>query len=284
MKKFLFAIFLIFLLGYPTAVVFAEESELIFSQKTLTIVAGRNYDVDVFVDSGSVKDYVVKMALDFPANLLEEKKFTFAEGWIAVTVPPYDITDNKSGTLIKSAGYPAGFLGKLKLGTISFYSKRGGSGKLTFLPESLAYNESGRNTLLDYSATLAINAGVGNIALKPVSQSTTAVSAVVPEPMKTVLPKELIPPARPFIREKLVVEPLPTPGAVVEISDYEKYLQQMELDKLIQDDKNQAQILDDKINQMKNSFVAPFYTMIGSLLIVFVGVIVAGFGSRNVRV
>lgn len=292
MKKILVIIFCALIIGCPSAGVFGAGPGLSFSEKSQALVAGREYFIDLFVDAGQSKDYAVKMALDFPANLLEVKDFWFDDGWIEVTVAPYSAVDEKNGTMIKTAGFPGGFSGKVKLGTINFYAKRAGYGKLTFLPESLAYDISGKNTLADYSAALTFSGSGAGVSVKPQPVAKPAVKpapvvtkpvavAPSPEPVKPVKPKELIPPARPYIREKLAVEPLPTPAAVVEISDYEKYLREAELNGLIMDNAKKTQALKDRINQSKNIFATPLYALIGSLIIIFVAVVIAGIGGRR---
>jgi hypothetical protein len=288
MKRFYILIFCVLMIGWPSAGVFGAGAGFVFSEKYLAISAGKDYGIDVFADAGSARSYVAKLSLDFPANLLEAKSFDFAEGWVAVGVSPYDAVDNKNGVLIKSAGYPGGFSGKLKLGTVNFHAKRGGYGKITVMPESLAYNESAKNILSDYTSVLTLG-GTGAVAaakpkpaVKPPAEAPKpAVPAPVAIPEKVSGPKELIPPARPYIRAKLAVEPLPTPEATVEISDYEKYLSETELNELILANKNQTQSLQDKINQAKNGLATPLYALVGSLIIIFIGVIVAGIGGRR---
>ena len=89
----------------------------------VNVIAGQTFSVNVAFNPQGVKNYTVKLELKYPANLFEVQSFTFASNWIPLSQAGYDLVDNAGGTLIKSAGYPAGVSSQTTFGTVTFRAK-----------------------------------------------------------------------------------------------------------------------------------------------------------------
>ena len=149
-----------------------------FTPTSVSVKAGQQVTLSVAVNPAGVKNYTVKTALKFPADLLEVSSFTFAPNWIALAQPGYDLVDNVGGTLIKTAGYPAGTAAQTQFGTVTFKTKKAGNGTIALVAaDSLALSSTNQN-LLDAAAVSA-----------PVTVTAAAVApAPAPKP-KTVAPQ-----------------------------------------------------------------------------------------------
>lgn len=91
---------------------------------------GKTFSVSVSIDPKSDKIYTAKTVVNFPADLLEVKSFTFSAGWLPLQQPGYDLIDNANGKLIKTGGYTAGLSKRANLGTITFYAKKAGTAEI----------------------------------------------------------------------------------------------------------------------------------------------------------
>jgi len=174
MKKTIFIIIL-GLLGVLILMAPALAATTIsLSPSSITITQGQSFNLIVQVDPGSVKNYTVKMWLQYPAELLEAKSFTFRGGWMALSQAGYDLVDNTNGILIKTAGYPGGFSKTITFGTVSFLAQKAGNGIIKVGSNSIVFDTKNQNVLGD-----------------PLSETSVTIGAPAPE---KILPKEEIPP------------------------------------------------------------------------------------------
>lgn len=117
------------------------------SPASINVGSGQNFNVSITVNPQGVSNYVEKVELKYPADILEVKSFTLGNAWMALTQPGYDLIDNTNGVLLKSAGYPSGFSSATTFGTVSFYAKKAGNGKITVGNNSLAFEVNSQSSL-----------------------------------------------------------------------------------------------------------------------------------------
>lgn len=120
------------------------------SPNSINVREGQVFNVVVYVNPQGVGNYTVKSQLSYPNDLLVATSFSFASGWMALSQPGYDLIDNNSGSLIKTAGYAGGFSSNTQFGTVSFKAKKSGTNVIKIGNGSLALDASGQNV---YSAT-----------------------------------------------------------------------------------------------------------------------------------
>lgn len=142
MKKIIF----LFILGF---MIFtrAEASSIIFNPNSINAQAGKTFSLPVLIDGTGAGNYTVRIFLKFPTDLLEITSFTFSSNWITLSQPGYDEINNNSGQLIKTAGFPGGFSGRVPFGTINFRVKNAGEGVLTVENQSFILDAVNTSTL-----------------------------------------------------------------------------------------------------------------------------------------
>lgn len=143
-----------------------------FTPVNMSVRQGQTFTLTVGVNPQGAKNYTAKTELRYPADLLEVKSFTFANGWMPLAQPGYDIIDNANGVLIKSAGYPAGVSSAVTFGTVSFLAKKSGNGTIT----------------LNNSNSLVLDANSQNALSGAVVQAIVAVSAPTQTPTTPTTP------------------------------------------------------------------------------------------------
>ena len=147
-KKSIFTIILsglgMMVLAMP---VFAAAS-LSLSPVNVNVTEGQNFSVVIAVDPQDVKNYTVKVELEYPADLVEAKSFTLGSDWMALSQSGYDLIDNTNGVLVKTAGYPGGLSSAATFGTVSFLAKKAGDGIIKIASDSIVLNEENQNVLI----------------------------------------------------------------------------------------------------------------------------------------
>lgn len=143
-KPILSTIILLTLLMSPLATSAATFSLI---PSNVSVTAGQTFTVNVSLNPQGVKNYTAKVELNYPANLLEVQSFTFASNWMPLSQPGYDLVNNASGTMIKSAGYPAGVSSQTTFGTVSFRAKATGSGSISVSAQSAVYDGNSSDVL-----------------------------------------------------------------------------------------------------------------------------------------
>jgi len=162
MKKIIFASLLtgIFLAGSALA-----ATSFSFSSTAFNVAQGQSFVLRTAVDPQGVANYTVKLELQYPADLLEVRSFTLGNSWMVVSQPGYDLIDNTSGVLIKSAGYPGGLSSSASFGTISFYAKKSGNGTIQTTNNSFALDANSQNVL---SGTAQASVAISKPSVAPV--------------------------------------------------------------------------------------------------------------------
>jgi hypothetical protein len=151
------------------------------SPSNIAVTQGKSFNFIVQVDPGSVKNYTVKMRLQYPAELLEVKSFTFGGGWMALSQAGYDLVDNAKGVLVKTAGFPGGFSSPVTFGTVSFLAKKSGDGIIEIGSDSVVLDGASQNVFKDtvVQSSITITA-----SLPPAEQ------AIPPEEETPLIPEE----------------------------------------------------------------------------------------------
>ncbi len=86
---FLYIIFVVCIFSVSPMSAYAASSFLLVPENA-TISNGQTVSVNIYVDPNDTKDYTAKVMLDYPADVLSITSFTFAQGWIPISVVGYD--------------------------------------------------------------------------------------------------------------------------------------------------------------------------------------------------
>ncbi len=124
---------------------------------SVTLQQGQSLKQTITINPQGVKNYTLKLELRYPADLLEIKSFTFGSAWTALNQPGYDLIDNTTGILIKTAGYPGGLSSSATFGTVNFIAKKSGSGTVSLNSNSLGLDANNQNTLDGLLAKTAVS-------------------------------------------------------------------------------------------------------------------------------
>ena len=130
------------------------------SPSTITVVPGQKFTVIISVNPQGTANYAEKIEVVYPPETLAVDSFTFANNWMALAQPGYDVTDSTMGVLIRTAGYPAGFASTTTFGTISFSAKKAGSGTITIGNSSLAFEVNSQTPITGNSVAVTITTPV----------------------------------------------------------------------------------------------------------------------------
>lgn len=171
----------IMILGLPAM----AASNISFSPVNATVAQGKNFNLTIKAEPQGAANFTVKAEVKYPADILEVKSFVLGNGWMAIPQPGYDLIDNQSGLLIKTAGYPGGFSSALDFGVITFSAKKSGSGVIKLGDNSLVLDSTNSNVLASASVQTAVSitAAVAPSAPKttPKTEETLAEEEGVPE-------------------------------------------------------------------------------------------------------
>ena len=122
-------------------------SSVLLSPTESAFSPGQSITMTLSIDPSSSKIYTSKIALKYPADLLEVESFSFSSGWQALTQSGYDLVDNTKGSVIKTAGFTGGVSNKTTFGTVKFRVKKVGVAKVSVTSESALYDENNKNVL-----------------------------------------------------------------------------------------------------------------------------------------
>ena len=117
------------------------------SPTTVSVKKGQTVSLAIYADPTGSKLYTVKSSISFPAPLLEAVSFTQSGGWVPLSMAGYDSIDNANGLVVKTAGYPAGFLNNTVFGTLSFRAKESGTATISITGASAAYDAQNKNAI-----------------------------------------------------------------------------------------------------------------------------------------
>jgi len=170
-----------------------------FSPASINTTQGQSFDLAISFDPQGVKNYTVKLELDYPADLLEVKSFSFGNNWMPITQAGYDLIDNINGQLIKTAGYPGGLSSTATFGTISFSAKKDGTGAISVRDNSFAFDATNQNLFSGASqASVVITAPapaeIPLIPEMPSVETPTPKESVTPAPSEKEGEEEITPP------------------------------------------------------------------------------------------
>lgn len=143
----------------------------------ISVQEGQVFKLAVNLNPNNQKNYTVKVNVKFPAELVTVSSWQFAGTWQPLSQSGYDLIDNKSGTLIKTAGYPGGLNKAATFGTITFKAKKTGTGIISFAGGSMALDEANTN---QYIGGNQVPLSVEKIIEKPVISKPSVVTPVKP--------------------------------------------------------------------------------------------------------
>jgi|GEM_PF-6877648 len=168
---------------------FAGAATITLSPSNLTLTAGRDYTVAVYVTpAAGEKIYTAKLTLSYPADIVSASGFSYAPSWLPLTQPGYDALG--AGSVTKTAGYPGGLVNQTLLGTLSFRALSSGSGAFSVTSGAQTLDQNNANTLTNRgSASLTVSAP----AAPPVDNPPRIPAAPIPTAPKPVIKK---PPAK----------------------------------------------------------------------------------------
>ncbi len=145
-----------------------------FTPISVSARQGQVFTLTIGINPQGVKNYTAKTELRYPADLLEVKSFAFANGWMPLTQPGYDLTDNANGVFIKTAGYPGGVSSSVAFGTVSFLAKKSGNGTIALSSNSFALDANNQNIIagatVQTAVAISVPAPTPKIPTTPVSQ------------------------------------------------------------------------------------------------------------------
>jgi len=147
MKKII-KILPIVLVVFFASIGYVSASSFFFSTNKISINEGETFKVVLSINPGDSKIYTVKADIAYPADMLEIMSFNFSDNWIPISAKEYNIIDNDSGVLIKTAGIPGGIFKKADFGTIVFRAKKKGRAVINVKSPSFSLDFKNNSTLV----------------------------------------------------------------------------------------------------------------------------------------
>jgi hypothetical protein len=192
MKKILYTIALAVLGSLVLVMPTLAATTVSLSPASVSVKSGQSFNVSVSVNPQGTNNFVEKVELKYPADMLQVNSFTLNSAWMALTQPGYDLTDNTNGVLMKSAGYPGGLSSATTFGTVSFYAKKAGNGTITVGNNSIAFEANSQSAIsgspVSFTITTPVSAPV--IPKTPTTPSPAEVPSVPAEQPTTEQPVE----------------------------------------------------------------------------------------------
>ncbi len=156
-----------------------------FTPSTVNVARGSEFSFVVSVDPNGTSNYAEKLVLKYPASQLEVVSFTQSPNWMAIpSQTGYDLIDNKSGVLIKTAGYANGISSKTDFGTVLFRAKDFGPATISVGTDSLAYEKNTQTAISGSDLVVTVKAPtpvVSNTPTGAVAEKTVATKLTVSE-------------------------------------------------------------------------------------------------------
>ncbi|MFZ2621434.1 MAG: cohesin domain-containing protein [Minisyncoccia bacterium] len=158
---------------------------------TKTVKVGDVITVTIALNPAGESAYTSKVAVSFPVDMLQATGFTFAPSWLSLSQPGYDLMDNTTGSLIKTAGYPNGLATSATFGTATFKAVKAGTATIAVNSGTMIYDQNNQNVFsgLQNSAQITINAVVITPVTTPAVTPKTTVTNQAPavtNPVPTV--------------------------------------------------------------------------------------------------
>ncbi len=222
MKKYLLTI----LLGAFGAMILVAPAlaatSVSFTPVSVSASQGQSFTLTLGVNPQGVKNYTAKIEFYYPADLLEARSFTFANGWMPLPLPGYDLIDNTNGVSIKTAGYPGGVSSPVTFGTVSFIAKKSGNGTIALSGNSFVLDANNQNALAGASAQTAVAISA---ATTPTPTTPTSTTPTTPAVESTPAEEGTVPTTAPqptaslsLLASIVVATTLGTDSAIVSVS------------------------------------------------------------------
>ena len=144
---------------------FAASVDL--SPLQVAVKTGKTFTVNISANPAGASVYTVRANLSFDPALVEETDFSFASGWIPLSQPAYDVVNNTTGSVIKTAGHPGALTTTVTFGTVTFRAKATGTATIAVTTDTLLLDKTNQN-------------------LKSGAQGVTTVSITAPAPVSSV--------------------------------------------------------------------------------------------------
>lgn len=136
-------IFVIMLVAMPAL----SATNLLFSTLAVKVNQGESFDLTLSIDPKGVKNYTVITELKYPSRLLQVTSFNFADPWLPVPQPDYDLINNDNGVMVKTAGFPGGFSREQVFGTATFKAIKSGQGLIEVGGKTISLDASSRDVI-----------------------------------------------------------------------------------------------------------------------------------------
>lgn len=190
-KKKLYSTLFLLLISLVPQLSLASSISLRSSTKSTE--PSKTFNVSVYVNPSSVASYTAQANISFPKDLISVESFTYASSWFPINQSGYDLIDNSSGKVIKTAGYPNGFSTETLLGTMTLKSKKAGSVVISINKDSYVLDVDSSNTLNSYGSF-------------SITSSAPVVTPAVTKTTPTVIKKETPTVTNPKVETKKEVE------------------------------------------------------------------------------
>lgn len=171
---------------------------------SIDVAEKENFTLIVSINPKGIKNYTAKVELEYPADLLEVKSFTFAGDWMQLNQPAYDLIDNTNGLLIKTAGYPGGVSELIIFGTVLFSAKKTGEGIIKIGEGSLVLDVENQDVLIGPLAQIPVTIA----APPPPEEVLPPEEEVVPPEEEVIPPEEEVVPSPPRPLFDILIEPV----------------------------------------------------------------------------
>jgi hypothetical protein len=124
-------------------------TQISFEPSDVTVVPGESFTLAVYVNPDTEEVFTISSALSFPADLVSVTDFAFADNWQPLTMGQYDRTNNTTGMLVKTGGYPGGVSTLRQIGTVTFTARQTGAGTIAGTDDTFAYNRESQDVSAD---------------------------------------------------------------------------------------------------------------------------------------
>jgi len=161
----------------------AFAASLTLAPANVTPAVGQTFTVTITADPADTKAYTVRANVAFDPSLVQFESFLLAPKWMALSQAGYDVEDNTSGALIKTAGYPGGITAPTVFGTATFRVVVAGTSTIRVTADSLALGSTGQNQItgVQGATTVTVAAPPPKPVVKPVeTPKPTVQSSIAP--------------------------------------------------------------------------------------------------------
>lgn len=123
-----------------------QASSIALTPPSVDVHEGDTFMVKVSADPMDLKQYTVRVNVAFTPGNLSLSSWKFNDEWTVLRQPGYDLFDNTTGTLVRTGGYPGGFVTPVSFGVATFTALKQGTASIELTKDSFIYNEASVNT------------------------------------------------------------------------------------------------------------------------------------------